>query len=83
MPSNKTVYPMITVTCLSNPDKQLCYMLPPKQAVIAAYAQNLNDFSTWDYERKYDDLVVIGDKTIACGDYCTMKGETDDTLHVW
>jgi hypothetical protein len=29
------------------------YSCSPKQAVIAAYAQSMGDWNTWDYEAKY------------------------------
>lgn len=33
------------------------YSLPPREAVIAAYAQGLGDWNTWDYTRRYSSMV--------------------------
>ena len=34
------------------------YSLSPREAVIAYYAQNRDDFNTWDYEKRYGSLAV-------------------------
>lgn len=43
--------------------------ITPREAVIAAYAQSLGDWNTWDYDTRYRHLVRInkGSRTIACG----------------
>lgn len=46
--------------------------LTPEQAVIAAYAQSQGDFNTWEYESKYGDKVIRGNKTVSCGDWCAL-----------
>lgn len=50
------------------------YVLPEKEAVIAAYAQGeLRDFNTWDYERKYSHLVKESKRGYLCGDWWVKK----------
>jgi hypothetical protein len=50
------------VTIVRNVDtgEQRSYTLDPRQAVIAAYAQSLGDWNTWDYAR-YAPMVVVLD----------------------
>jgi len=48
------------------------YSCDPKMAVIAAYAQSLGDFNTWDYD-KYNNLVEEGELTFFCGDFSSFK----------
>ena len=50
------------------------YALPPRDAVIAAYAQEHGDYNSWDYQ-KYESLVTVGFITVACGNWCAMKGD--------
>ena len=66
----------VIVINLSNPEQKIPYTCTPRQAVIAAYAQNLRhghgtigDWNTWQYEERYGHLVVQGKHTIACGDW--------------
>jgi hypothetical protein len=61
---------LVTVVNLSNPSDTRHYTCSPREAVIAAHAQSLLDWNTWDYETKYGSLVVTGQHTIACGDFC-------------
>lgn len=46
--------------------------ITPREAVRAAYAQERNDWNTWDYA-KYDRLVVEGQHAVACGDWAALK----------
>lgn len=48
------------------------YSLPPKEAVVAAYAQSLGDWNTWQYAETYEpreftinsrSYVTLGDMT--------------------
>ncbi len=48
------------------------YTLPPTEAVIAAHAQGLGDYNTWDYS-KYRSLLVKTARTVACGDWCAIS----------
>lgn len=49
------------------------YALPPERAVIAAYAQSLNDWNTWDYATRYASLLMIGRYSVSCGDFSALK----------
>jgi hypothetical protein len=51
------------------------YSCPPREAVIAAYAQSRRDFNTWDYEQRYGSLVEEGHVTVMCGDFAAWKDE--------
>ncbi len=46
--------------------------ITPRQAVMAAYAQDLKDLNTWDYERRYGHLTKTGMTTVRCGDFCAL-----------
>ena len=57
---------------------ELTYSLPPREAVIAAYAQSKGDWNTWDYEKKYAHLVRFSgtnDRTVSCGDFAAVMAE--------
>jgi hypothetical protein len=43
------------------------YTCSPEEAVIAAYAQSLGDWNTWDYNEKYKDKVEYAQFSVACG----------------
>lgn len=71
---------MTTVMNLSNPNHKIQYTCKPREAVIAAYAQNLRpnpsvigDWNTWQYEERYGHLVVEGKFCISCGDWSAFK----------
>lgn len=73
---------MCTVMYLLDPKYKLNYTCSPKDAVIAAYAQHKSknskgvwqgDFNTWDYKKKYDNLVEEGKHTYLCGDFSVFK----------
>ncbi len=46
--------------------------ITPRQAVMAAYAQDRKDFNTWDYERRYGHLIKTGMTTVRCGDFYAL-----------
>jgi hypothetical protein len=50
------------------------YTLPPREAVMCAYAASRNDYNTWQYEERYGHLVTVGKsgKTVHCGT-CSAK----------
>lgn len=50
------------------------YTLPPRHAVVAAYAQAHGDFNTWEYA-KYKDLVEEGRYSYCIGDWAVLKGK--------
>lgn len=43
------------------------YTLDPREAVIAAYAQEQRDMSTWLYEHRYASKVAVTDGVYSCG----------------
>lgn len=47
--------------------------LHPKQAVIAAYAQDKKDMNTWDYDAKYGELVKETNLCYVIGDFTVFK----------
>lgn len=47
--------------------------LHPKQAVIAAYAQDKKDFNTWDYDKHYGHLVKESNLCYLIGDFSAFK----------
>ena len=61
-----------TVMNLSNGSKQI-YTCTPREAVIAAYAQSLMDWNTWQYKERYSSLVIEGKLCLACGDFSAYK----------
>jgi len=64
----------VRVINLCTQEEQI-YTCSPREAVIAAYAQNLNDWNTWDYEQRYGKFVVEGNLTVACDDFCAFKNK--------
>ena len=48
------------------------YTLPPLQGVVAAHAQTLSDWNTWDYARRYHHLVRCGQCSVGCGDFAAL-----------
>lgn len=56
-----------------NTGETTTFSCSPEEAVIAAHAQSLGDKNTWDYAEKYEDKVVYGKHTIACGDFAAVK----------
>lgn len=63
---------MCTVMNLCTSETQV-YTCPPKDAVIAAFAQSRDDWNTWDYNEKYGHLVKEGNVTFICGDFSAFK----------
>jgi hypothetical protein len=63
---------MTTVFNLAT-QKSVQYDCAPRQAVIAAYAQEKGDYSTWAYEQKYGPLVEAGEHIFLCGDWSALK----------
>ena len=58
----------ITVMNLAT-EQQITYGCSPQEAVIAAHAQEQNDWNTWDYAKRYGHLVQWGKHTVLCGDW--------------
>ena len=59
---------MTTVMNLSNGSKQE-YSCSPADAVVAAHAQSLGDWNTWDYAAKYAFMLETGLVSIICGNF--------------
>ena len=59
---------MTTVMNLSNGSKQE-YTCSPTDAVVAAHAQSLGDWNTWDYATKYSFMLETGPDTVLCGNF--------------
>ncbi len=45
----------------------------PREAVMAAYAQELGDFNTWHYEAKYGAKVRRHGRTWTLGDWAAVE----------
>ncbi len=56
---------IVIVQQLGGKERSYTYVgLTPRQAVVAAYAQEKGDMNTWDYKKKYDHLVREGKYTV-------------------
>lgn len=53
----------------------LRYTCPPRQAVVAAYAQEHKDFNTWQYAERYDSRVEEGQYTYLLGNWGSFKDQ--------
>jgi hypothetical protein len=58
----------VTVMNLETQKKQT-YSCTPEEAVVSAYAQNLNDWNTWEYETRYNHLVMKNESVVLCGNF--------------
>lgn len=63
---------LVTVFNLSTGSESYYSGIPPRTAVIAAYAQSKGDWNTWDYEKRYGSLVEKGTHSVACGDFSAL-----------
>lgn len=41
--------------------------ISPREAVIAAYAQSIGDYNTWEYEHRYGHLAKEYREIVECG----------------
>lgn len=57
--------------------RKILYSCPPDQAVISAYAQDLNDWNTWEYATRYSWMIERGKETILCGDFSAFRDGRD------
>jgi hypothetical protein len=62
---------MTTVYNLAGGPEQV-FSLPPRDAVIAAYAQARGDWSTWTYSTRYSALVEPTARGFCCGDFAAL-----------
>lgn len=53
------------------------YSCIPRDAVIAAYAQDQKDWNTWDYYNRYDHLVEDGNYIFLLGDWGALKNPAE------
>lgn len=53
------------------------YTCTPKEAVIASFAQSKNDWNTWEYANRYENLLIEGRFTLSIGDWCAFKDGRD------
>jgi len=60
-----------------SPQPESAFSLEPREAVIAAHAQSLGDFETWNYEEKYGDQVLYGAATVICGNFSTWSNPNE------
>jgi hypothetical protein len=52
---------------------EITYSCSPKDAVIAAYAQSLGDYNTWQYQEKYGARVRLANgRTWSLGDFAAI-----------
>ena len=49
--------------------------ITPRESVMAAYAQNIGDYNTWEYDNKYGERVEYGQYTVFCGDFAAHMEE--------
>lgn len=49
--------------------QKLPYTCTPEEAVVAAYAQEHDDWNTWDYKRRYGHQVSRTLHFVACGSW--------------
>jgi hypothetical protein len=60
---------VVTVVMNLATEKKQAYDTDPRKAVIAAHAQSLNDWNTWQYEQRYGHLVQKARHVVTCGDW--------------
>jgi hypothetical protein len=60
---------MTKVYHVDQPGRVQTFSLTAKEAVLAAYAQSMNDYNHWDYEDKYGHLVLSLSKGYMCGPF--------------
>lgn len=66
---------MTTVYNVST-EQTLDYTLSPREAVMAAFAQETRkDFNTWDYEKRYGNLVRKSPHGWVCGDFWAKEAQ--------
>ena len=61
--------PAVTVVMNLVTGKKQVYSCNPRRAVVAAHAQSLSDWNTWQYEQRYGHLVQKARHVVTCGDW--------------
>ncbi len=64
---------VVVVRNLSTGTEHTYQGITARQAVVAAYAQSLKDYNTWDYEKKYDHLVKMSANNVLIGDFTAWR----------
>lgn len=64
---------MVRVFDLDKGEYVETYACSPRTAVLAAHAQSIGDWNTWDYERVWGHLVRESDRVVMCGSFTTAK----------
>lgn len=60
--------PVVTVFNLLTGEYGSTYVgISPAEAVVAAHAQSLGDYNTWDYTEKYGHLIRHNGDHVLCG----------------
>lgn len=54
-------------------DEWMVYSCEPLRALISAYEQSKNNWSTWSYAHTDCYPIIEGKKTFSLGDFCIMK----------
>jgi hypothetical protein len=74
MEMNSRLHANITTTAHNlSTYNEMEFSLPPREAVIAAYAHSRKDSNTWDYEKKYGRLVRKHGRTWNIGDWAAVE----------
>jgi len=65
--------PVVSVVMNLATGKKQAYDTDPRKAVIAAHAQSLNDWNSWQYEQRYGRLVQTTQHVVTCGDWSAFR----------
>lgn len=65
---------MPTVTNLATQEVKT-YTCSAREAVIAAYAQEHKDWSTWEYQERYGHKVEVSARFLLCGDWTVERDD--------
>lgn len=64
---------LTTVLTLGDHSREIVYILPAREAVIAAHAQSRGDYNTWNYETTYGAAVLETALGFSLGDFWAAK----------
>jgi hypothetical protein len=64
---------MVRVLNLGTGESVYYSEITPEEAVRAAFAQSLKDWSTWEYKNKYKVRRSPSRRTVSCGDFTAMS----------
>ena len=63
---------LVTVMNMETQER-LYYTCAPKEAVVCAYAQSMDDYNTWDYDKNYNHMIEEGPEIYLCGNFGVFK----------